>query len=262
MLAVFVAVRAEHEAVERRLEILDRVETAEGYIISRGSYREAPVVCCRTSLGEERVSGIVGRILDSHPVSAVVSVRICAGVPESLGVGQLVICPRLLLYRDGDDGITGPSGEGDLRLLELAGKAATKAGIGHVVGECLTVAPLMPVPVNRAALAPYPDIAVVDTEGYFVAEAAYRRGLPFLAVRASLGTVWDAVPDSITMLGKRGEVSPWGELARNLARPRQAPSYLRLREAVIQCSRSLGRFFAEFLPEWGKQPLLSPERAR
>jgi hypothetical protein len=236
MLAVFVGVRAEQEAINKRLELLHREETPDGYIICEGSYRDRPVLSCRTSIGEERVTGIIDRVLDSHPVSAVISARVASGVPGDFEIGQLAFCPKTFLYRAGDEHMTTPTGESDLRLLELAGKAATSAGIPHLVGDCLTFSPVTATPVNRGALSRWPDIAVADTDGYFVAEAAFKRGLPFLSVRASLASAWDSIPESISMLSKRGDVTAWTEVTRNLAHPQQLPSYLKLREAVIECS--------------------------
>jgi uridine phosphorylase len=52
MLAIFVGARAEHNATDRHIEILERSELNSGYVISSGTYADKPVLVCRTGLGE------------------------------------------------------------------------------------------------------------------------------------------------------------------------------------------------------------------
>ncbi len=91
-----------------------------------------------------------------------------------------------MLPGSGADIIHQPSGEVDRRLLDLGGRAATAAGVPHVVGDCLTLAPLRPVPVNRELAGEAGNVVVVDTEGYWFAETAFEHQIPFLSVRVSL----------------------------------------------------------------------------
>ncbi|HEY8768608.1 MAG TPA: hypothetical protein VIP09_15325 [Dehalococcoidia bacterium] len=163
MLAIFVGVRAEHHAADRRIEVLERRQLDDGYVLSRGTYQDSPVLVCRTGLGEERVNGIADEIIHEHPVSAIVSARMASAIPASLNVGDLAFCLRSMLPRSGEDIIHQPSVEVDRRLLDLCGRAATSAGVPHVVGGCLTLAPLRPVPVNRELAGEAGNVVVVDT---------------------------------------------------------------------------------------------------
>lgn len=255
MLVVFVGVRAEHIAVDRQIEVLERSELPGYYMVTRGTYQDKPVLVCRTGLGEERVRGIADEILRERHVTAIVSARVASGVPRDLVVGDLALCPRTLLHQAGL-GVFPANGESDYRLLQLAGHAATAAGVRHMVGDCLTMSPLRPLPVDREALGEHANLAAVDTEGYWLAEAAFERGIPFLSVRASLGDLYDRLPRCITMLGKRNYVTSWAMLRQNVAHPGDLPNFLRLVEAVRTCSRSLGRFFRAFLPGWAQNPAL------
>jgi hypothetical protein len=73
MLAILVGARAEHNGADRHIEILERSELNSGYVISRGTFGDKPVLVCRTGLGEERVKGIADEIIHEHPVSAILS---------------------------------------------------------------------------------------------------------------------------------------------------------------------------------------------
>jgi nucleoside phosphorylase len=258
MLAIFVGVRAEHNAAERHIDVLERRELDGGYIVSRGTFGDKPVLVCRTGLGEDRLKRIADEIIHEHPVTAIVSARMAAAVPEKLGVGDLVFCLRAMLRRSGEDFIREPSGEVDRRLLELGGRAATSAGIHHMVGDSLTFAPLKPVPVDRQAISSeLGSVVVVDTDGYWIAETAFEHKIPFLSVRVSFGSVYDQMPEGLRMLGKRSYVSAWSIVRQNLAHPTRLPNFLRMVDAVRTSCKSLSRFFAAFLSEWEEHPLPS-----
>jgi nucleoside phosphorylase len=258
MLAIFVGVRAEHHAAERHIDVLERRQLDGGYVLSRGTFGDKPVLVCRTGLGEERMKGIADEIIHQHPVTAIVSARMAAAIPEKLNVGDLVFCLRTMLHRSGEDFIRQPSGEVDRRLLELGGRAATSAGIHHMVGDCLTFAPLNPVPVDRQEMSgELGNVVVVDTEGYWIAETAFEHKIPFLSVRVSLGTVYDQMTEALRLVGKRTHVSAWSVLQRNLTHPTRLPNFLRLVDAVRTSCRSLSPFFAAFLSEWEEHPMPS-----
>ncbi len=257
MLAIFVGVRAEHHAADKHIEVLERRQLDNGYVLSLGIYRDNPVLVCRTGLGEKRAKGIADEIIHEHPVSAIVSARMASAIPASLHAGDLAFCLRSMLHRSGEDIIHQPSGEVDRRLLELGGRAATSAGVPHVVGDCLTLAPLRPVPVNRELAGEVGNVVVVDTEGYWLAKTAFEHQIPFLSVRVSLGEVYDRLPESLSMVGKRSYVSAWSMLRQNVAHPTRLPNFLRLVDAVRVSCRSLSRFLEAFLAEWEQHPLPS-----
>ncbi len=258
MLAIFVGVRAEHNAADRQIEILERRQLNNGYVISRGTFGDKPVLVCRTGLGEERVKGIADEIIHEHPVSAILSARMASGIPASLPVGDLAFCLHSMLHRSGEDIIHQPSGEVDRRLLELGGRAATFAGIHHIVGDSLTFAPLNPVPVDRREMTgELGNVVVVETEGYWLAETAFEHKIPFLSVRVSLGSVYDEMTEALQLVGNRTHVSAWSVVQRNLTNPTRLPNFLRLVDAVRVSCRSLSPFFLAFLSEWERHPLPS-----
>jgi nucleoside phosphorylase len=258
MLAIFVGVRAEHNAAERHIDVLERRQLDGGYIISRGTFRDLPVLVCRTGLGEERVNGIVDEIIHEHPITAILSARMAAAIPQKLNVGDLAFCLRTMLHRAGEDFIRKPSGEVDRRLLELGGRAATAAGVHHMVGDSLTFAPLNPVPADRQEMSgELGNVVVVDTEGYWLAEMAFEHKIPFLSVRVSLGGVYDEMTEALRMLGRRSYVSTWSILQQNLAHPTRLPNFIRLVDAVRMSCKSLSPFIAAFLSEWEEHPLPS-----
>ncbi len=256
MLAIFVGVRAEHNAAERHIDVLERKQLDGGYIVSRGTFRGKPLLICRTGLGEERIAEIADEIIHQHSITAILSARMAAAIPEKLRLGDLAFCLRSMLQRSGEDFVREPHGEVDRRLLELGGRAATSAGIQHMVGDALTFAPLNPVvPDTSHFSGELGNVVVVDTEGYWLAETAFEHNIPFLSVRVSLGSVYDQMSDALRLLGQRSYVSSWAMLRQNLAHPTRLPNFLRLVDAVRTSCKSLSPFIGAFLSEWGEHPL-------
>lgn len=72
-----------------------------------------------------------------------------------------------------------------------------------------------------------------------------------------MGEVYDRLPESLSMVGKRSYVSAWSILRQNVAHPTRLPNFLRLVDAVRVSCRSLSRFFEAFLAEWEQHPLPS-----
>jgi hypothetical protein len=212
-------------------------------------------------MGQERVKGIAEQIFNQYPVSAVLSARLAVGVPRDLRVGNLAICQKTYLCR-APGVITEPSGESDLRLMEIAGRTAQSIGIPHRAGNAMTVEPLQPRPLEQRALDHQRSVIAVDTDGFWMAEAAFAHSLPFLSVRASLADVYGKAPQVIDMVGSNASVSPFRFLREAVAHPTQFPDMVKLADAVFRASRSLSRFGGAFLREYVERPIPTPDRAR
>lgn len=252
MLAIIVGIRAEQMAIGRRLDILER-KIVDTYPVALGSYADEPVLLCRTGMGEARVQRMEAAVLGAYPPTAMVSARVASSVPDDLQIGDLVLCRKTHLWRD-----MGPlvraSQESDARLLTLGEQAARAAGINYVVKSALTVAPLRPVPLDRNALSGSATLGVVDTEGYWLAEIAFARQIPFLSVRAALGRAYDRMPQSLTMAAESGYLHPGRALVQTMKRPDKLPDLIQLTAAIRKAARSLSSFMREFLREWSAEP--------
>jgi len=247
VLAIFVGIWAEQLAVEKRIEVLERPDAGAGRL-ALGSYREKPLVLCRTGMGEERAQAALSAVFERYAPTAVVSARLAGAVQDEIRLGQLVFCRRTYLCRRGAPPVI-PEKEGDRRLLDLAELAARNRGLPYVVSEGLTGAPPTAEPVDRpAVLAKFP-VAVVDTEGYWLEQAAAQRGVPFLSVRASLGRAFDRAPYSLE-LGEKGALDPRKVIACLLRRPGRVRGFVGLALSMRVAAKGLSRFMGGFLHEW------------
>ncbi len=252
MLAVFVGILIEQWAVQRCLDVLEGRELGD-YPVVMGSYGGKPVLLCRTGLGRARGAEAVQAVLQAYAPTAFVSLRMAGSVREDLRVGDLVLCERSYLCRDGEAPAR-PLFEADRRLMALAQQATRGAGLRYMLRDGLTLAPVKARPLDRqAALSKY-TAAVVDTEGYWLVEAARARGIPFLAVRSALGRSLDRVPEILDLTAERGVLSPGRIGLHVLRRPARLPGLMLLSLSVRTAARRLGAFMAAFLHEWSMEP--------
>jgi hypothetical protein len=261
MLAILVGVRREHEAIERNISVLERTQTDDGYFISVGEYANRPLLICRTHMGEDRVKGIADRIFQQYPVSSVVSARMGVGIANELNLGDIAICQRTFLWR-APGVFRGPSPASDFRLMEIAGRAAQSVGIGHMVGNALTVEPAHRRSEEERELDSEHSIVAADTDGYWLAEAAAAHELPYLSVRASLADVYERMPRMLELVGPKASVSPFRVLREALAHPAEFPNIVKLADAVRHACASLGRFSEALLRQLAETPLPAPDRQR
>ena len=248
VLAIFVGLMAEQWAVESQIEVLQRTELA-GCPFTLGSVGRKPVLVCRTGLGRGRGRAVVEAVLSQHAPSAVVSARMAASVPDTVHLGDLVLCEKSYLCV-GDAVSPEPPPEADRRLLTLAEQAARGASLRYTLGDVLTLWRAVAGPLDRERVVKLGDMAVVDAGGYAVAEAAREEGVPFLAVRVSLGRAIDVGSEAMSLVAERGHMRPGRVALHYLPRPHRAPAFIRLSVGVRKATRRLASFTGQFLREW------------
>ena len=105
-------------------------------------------------------------------------------------------------------------------------------------------------PEAKAALGRRMPVAVVEMEGYWLAEAAARRGVPFLALRVVLDEVGDWLPDE-NFLDETGVVQRHKAMAYLMRHPERTAALMRLGAAVHKAGQSLAASVAAILEQWG-----------
>jgi nucleoside phosphorylase len=188
-----------------------------------------------TGMGRQASAGATERLLDRYPVRAVVSTGFAGALSESLDPGQLIVSVRM--RAPGERAVLCPDGS----LLE---RALSAGGLRPVA--TVTVPSAASTPESRQALRTGYEAEAVDMESYWIAEAAVRRGIPFLAIRAVLDTVEMAIPELET-----GSAGPAASSLRMLLAFLRSPRSFALLPSLWARSRlAAGRlavFIADFL---------------
>ena len=173
------------------------------------------VAVATTGPGEPAALSLASLLAECNP-SLVLSLGFAGGLAPGLSTGALVLCDSLVAsygplarhsersespsHRDGTRPLSRqvgirvttpspPQMEADRHLLDAVVNALSEAGIAAGRGALLTVpSPLLTVAAKQRA-GQETGAAMVDMEGYWLAQAARQHQVPFLAVRVVLDSM-------------------------------------------------------------------------
>lgn len=202
---------------------------------------------CRTGIGREPAAQAAAAVLDHLSPTAVLSVGIAGGLAVHLKAGDLVICTHVdhESHRHSNDELSVYS---DQRLIVAAFDAAASIGLRARTGSSITVDEAAWGPAEKAAHHSWKKHEIVEMESFWIAEAASRRGLPFLAVR----TVSDARGDSLVNVGATrpdGSLDQQKLLAYLREHPDTGERLSAMAQNVKQGLETLTAFLKVYLPQ-------------
>ncbi|MFI2610685.1 futalosine hydrolase [Kitasatospora sp. NPDC018619] len=187
-LLVVVAVAAEAEAVLRGLPGGSAALPLPGATLHRGA--EVPVDVLAAGVGPAAAAAAASAALAAHPYALAVSAGIGGGFAPHAPVGATVLADAIVAA---DLGAETPEGFADVAELGFgtvrhlpppAAVALLGPALGAVVGPVLTVSTVTGSAGRAAELAArHPGAAAEAMEGFGVAEAAARYGVPALELR-------------------------------------------------------------------------------
>ena len=189
LLALLGAVKQEVDGLRKRLGLRE-VAAPPGRHLFAGQCGQREVLLLQTGMGRQRAGAAAEYLLGRYPVGILISLGFAGALRGDLGVGDLVLCQRLLTTNPSD----GAACHSDADLLAQAARAATEAQCRWVTGDSLTADGLAADPREKLALGETSGAASVDMETYWLARAAAARRIPFLAVRAISDTLPQKLP--------------------------------------------------------------------
>ncbi|WP_406202118.1 futalosine hydrolase [Kitasatospora sp. NBC_01560] len=190
-LLVVVAVDAEAQAVLRGLTGPVRVLPLPGGELHRAAHASGvPVDVLAGGVGPAAAAAAASAALAAHRYDLVVSAGIAGGFAPQAPVGATVVAAAVVAA---DLGAQTPEGFADVTELGFgtvrhtpapAAVALVAAALGAVTGTVLTVSTVTGSAERAAALsARHPDAVAEAMEGFGVAEAAARYGVPAFELR-------------------------------------------------------------------------------
>ncbi|MEE9182773.1 MAG: hypothetical protein V3U33_09435 [candidate division NC10 bacterium] len=173
--------------------------------------------------------------------SLILSAGFCGGIGPGLGLGEVVITSQVL--RDLE------SFPADPFLLETATHALKTIGLPFHVGTILTVDEVV-APGEGTRGAADRQILAVDMESAYLAEAARRRGVPFLGIRVVSDTPTEPwATEGKLFLEPDGRLKPASLAASLLRHPSRLPRMLRLAPKLRRATRQLAHGIDALLKE-------------
>jgi len=223
MIAVFAAMEIEVQACLTSMSNTRRTEL-QGLPV----YEAEGAVICQTGIGARAQEASEAALARYEPAVAV-SVGVAGGLSPKLGAGDLVVCERVDHESHRHSGVdaTVMSHPG---LIEAAVAAARGMDLSVSAGSSITVDELAAGADEKSAHHAWKGHDIVEMESFWIGEAAAKRGLPFLAVRA----ISDGAAEPLVMIGAikpdgnfdqqalLGYVHEHPEVARHVARQYEA----------------------------------------
>jgi adenosylhomocysteine nucleosidase len=151
---------------------------------------------CQTGIGREAATASAAAVLSQMTPTMALSVGLCGGLAPGVGVGDVVVCSHAdhESHRHSD---VEQSVYADQALFDAAIETGKSVLLPVRAGTSLTVDEAAWGPAEKAAQHAWKAHDIVEMESFWIGEAASRRGIPFLAVRA----VSDASDDTLPNIG-------------------------------------------------------------
>ena len=236
-----------------RLGRWERVPSPAPSRLYRGMLGDIDAVLAVSGMGRAASEAAAEDLLQRFHPGAVLAVGFAGGLAPHLAPGALVVADAIVPANEPQDGALRP----DAALLERARDALATVHTPHACGPLLTATKVVASPEGKAALGAATGALAVDMESAWVAGVCRRHDVPFLAVRAVVDGVGDALPAVLARtpaedVGRSHRVWPL------LARPWLLPRLLRLARAAARARASLTAFVDAFAAGWAAG---APERA-
>lgn len=237
MIAIFAAMESEVTVCPEWTRA-GEAKTIEGI----GVIESDRAVVCQTGIGRKQAQEAVAIVLSRHSqAAAVLSVGVAGALARGIEIGEIVLCTHVdhESHREYDQEQTIYADES---LFAVAREVAGLAGVPVRLGTSITVDEVAWGPAEKAAHHAWKAHDIVEMESFWIAEAASRRGLPFLAVRAISDTQEDVLPNL-------GVMRPDGTLDQEkfLAHLKEHPETGAQLSAIAQNSRTALTNLATYL---------------
>ena len=177
--------------------VIDEVVGRDGCRTYRGKLGGRDCLLVQTGMGKERAESTTLRILESHPVTAIISLGFAGALTPELAIGDVVVCSTVLCA----SGFRKDEGEleayaADASLLALASSGPGDGATRFCLGSSVTVPHVASSPQRKQELSRESHAQVVDMESYWIARIASARRVPFIAIRS----ISDAMQHSLEPL--------------------------------------------------------------
>ncbi len=201
---------------------------------------------CRTGIGRVSEAAADLAISELSP-RYLLSVGTAGGLNAELKAGDLVLCDVVNAApgsgeSDVETGITA-----DPRLIELALEASSKAALPVRTGGAVTVDSAASA-TDKRRLFDWRGHEVVEMENFWIARAASRACVPFLAIRAISDEVDDDLPQIPGLIRDDGTIDHEKLIEFTTAHPEVIPVLASQHERAGKALANLRTFLDAFVP--------------
>ena len=202
------------------------------------------IVLSVSGMGRTAAENATEELLQRYHPGAVLSLGFAGGLAPHLSSGALVAAEEIVRANAADGDRLRP----DDAILRCAREALTEVQTSHAWGALLTASEVVAASGDKARLGAQTGALAVDMESAWVGRVCEQHGTPWLAVRAVVDGVENALPSILADV--TAGASGLRRTASLLARPWLLPRLLRLARASARARASLTDFVVAFSAVW------------
>jgi adenosylhomocysteine nucleosidase len=201
---------------------------------------------CQTGIGREAAQVAAEAVMPEFAPTLVLSVGIAGGLEPGVLVGDVVICTHVdhESHRHADSAQSIYSSQS---LLDAALETAAISNLPVRTGTSLTVDEAAWGPAEKAAHHAWKSHDITEMESFWIAAAASKRGLPFIATRSISDASADTLPN-IGAMRPDGTLDQEKFLAYLQANPETGPQLSAIAHNSRLALANLAAFLETYLP--------------
>jgi adenosylhomocysteine nucleosidase len=193
MIALTAATKEEIDGVGRHIARKERL-LHNG--LWQGEYGSKKVLLMQTGIGKDRVEQSAYPILESYPLTALISLGFAGALKPELRTGEIVLCTKVHHLDNGQGEATkGAPHSPNEDLLQRAGEVSASCGLSWLNGSSVTIMKPAYHTQEKIKLSKMAQAEVCEMEDYWLAQAAGKKQIPFLAVRVVYDEMQTPLPD-------------------------------------------------------------------
>ncbi len=247
MLIIMGALKEEIKDLRNHM-VLDKTSSWNDCHFYQGSYKNKDVVLVQTGIGKNQAEEATRFALDHYPVTALISLGFAGALTEHLKIGDIVICVTLCCAGE-HEAIPTPSKSkyynSDDSLIALAKQTIQSQTTRFYQGSSVTVAKPASTQEEKQALFNAFSADVVEMENYWIAQIAFARQIPFIAIRAISDTLRDSLP--IDFIDSHGAIQWKLAIPRLATHPQNLIKLFNLSRNAGQARKNMTIFIDRFV---------------
>lgn len=246
MIALVAATKEEIDGIGQHIT-KEKKLTNDGYYLWKGMCRDKKVLLVQTGMGRERVERAVQLVLESHPVTALVSLGMAGALTQELAVGDIVLCTDVYCSSVDRSQAECYTYRSNADLVQKALQALDGCSLTWFLGSSVTVPELSFQACQKRALSLTVQAEVCEMEDFWIAQVAEQCQVPFLAVRVVYDVMHKSLPPFDRLVDSDGTVKLNWAIPYLLTHPGHLFNAPALYRYSRRAKRSLATFVRSFL---------------
>lgn len=247
MIALLGALKEEISCLRKRM-VVTEIVSESAYTLFRGTWKGREILLVQTGIGKRRAQAATRQLVESHPITTLVSLGFAGAITDELVIGDVVLYSAVHCS-DAEASSQQDTYCSSSDLLERVAGTLEGAAVNSFCKSGVTVPHVVLSPEDKEVLARAFHASVVDMESYWIAEIASERRIPFVIVRSVSDTKNETLLPFEEMMTEDGDVRWRAAACYFLRRPHHLAVVGRLYRNAKAATRNLATAIDSLITE-------------